>query len=389
MYSYNFNDELIDPLDLSYLEQFQEILSLFGENNNNFNNLNFIYEQSSTLLETLNQEVPKVQQNLSSSIHSSKEKKIYQNSNNSTTNPKFFSMKEIENLLKLINNQELQDKLKLVNIENREYKIENSNEYYFMKYLKRKRIRNEESEYSFTDDTNLKEENGKKTKKGRTKETENDREEHTKFKSDNIIKKIKAKLFEYCIDFLNKICLKYDEKHEKLLKLDYYKYINNLNRNTDLAYLNMPLWELFSENISRRYTCDENTIKFKNDQRKKKINHNKIILDKIKGENQDNTLNFALDMTFSDFIDLFTGKKNVKNLVEEKNIGVCSIDYDTIQNCIEGVEKILNLKDLKINDKEDKKYFIRFLFYLFNYERWFSVKTPRTFKKKNLKEIIV
>ena len=66
-----------------------------------------------------------------------------------------------------------------------------------------------------------------------------------------------------------------------------------------------------------------------------------------------------------------------------------NINCNKIQKCFEEIKGIENiLKNLKTETKYDKIYFQKFLFYLFNYERWFCMRTPRKSKKnKNLQEI--
>ena len=75
--------------------------------------------------------------------------------------------------------------------------------------------------------------------KKQTDESDEIRDVHTKFKSDNIIRKIKAIFLKYGIIFLNNL-LDLDGK-ERLFKLDYYLYINDLKRDRDLGFLNMSL----------------------------------------------------------------------------------------------------------------------------------------------------
>ena len=385
-----YSDNLIsfEPLDMNL----QDDISDFIENNKENNNLYFSNEQFSKSYDILDID-ERIYQNQSLELLSAKEISIDQNKANCKVNiPNFYTILEIVNILSLIKNDDLQDKLNLVfhNNEKNEYNIENTNEYYKMMGVKRKReIYKSEEEY-FVDEK-LNEENEKRTKKGmkRKEKENNDREEHTKYKADNIIKKIKANFFKYCIDFLNKILdLKGDEK---LMKLDYKEYVNKLNIIADLDKLKMPLWQLFSNHISSRYTNDnKNKGEYKiNYSKCIKKENNKDILEKIKGNTDDSTLNFVLDMTFSNFIDLFTGKKKVENLVKEKNMEESNINCIKIQKCFEeikGIENILN--KLEIENKYDKIYFQKFIFYLFNYEGWFCVRTPRKSKKeKNLKEI--
>ena len=122
---------------------------------------------------------------------------------------------------------------------------------------------------------------------------------HNKMVPDNIIKKIKAKIFEYAIVFLNNI-LSNNKKEEKLFKLD-YKYVNRLNREQDLQYLDMKLKELFSKDISPKYIIKNRHKDF-----------NKRYISKILNNQSDNTILFVFNITFRDWLDLFTLKKNIK-----------------------------------------------------------------------------
>ena len=393
-----YSDNLIsfEPLDMNLQDDISDFIENNKENKQSFseiNNLYFSNEQFSKSYDILDID-ERIYQNQSLELLSAKEISIDQNKTNCKVNiPNFYTILEIVNILSLIKNDDLQDKLNLVfhNNEKNEYNIENTNEYYKMMGVKRKRVIYKSEEEYFVDEK-LNEENEKRVKKGKKSEKENnDREEHTKYKTDNIIKKIKAIFFKYGIDFLNKILdLKGDEK---LMKLDYKKYVNKLKIIADLDYLKMPLWQLFSKEISSRYTNDnknkgEYTINYTKFIKKNK-NHNENIIGNIKRNNNDSTLNFVLDMTFSNFIDLFTGKKKVENLVKEKNMEKTNINCIKIQNCFEeikGIENILN--KLKTENRYDKIYFQKFIFYLFNYEEWFCVRTPRKPKQeKNLKEI--
>jgi len=107
-------------------------------------------------------------------------------------------------------------------------------------------------------DNHLKKKRGRRTTKkvGR---------EHNRYHADNIIKKIKAKLFDYCLKFINKMINKNDEGSIKLLKIDYKKYIDQLERKKNLDLFKLPLKDLFSLDISGKYSTrnkDYNKSKF-------------------------------------------------------------------------------------------------------------------------------
>jgi len=91
-----------------------------------------------------------------------------------------------------------------------------------------------------------------KKKRGRKTNKKNG-DVHSCNDSDNIIKKIKAKIFFYCLLFINEMINKEDaEERIKLLKID-YKYIDQLEKTMNLGLFEMTLKDLLSldvENIN-------------------------------------------------------------------------------------------------------------------------------------------
>jgi hypothetical protein len=188
--------------------------------------------------------------------------------------------------------------------------------------------------------------------------------------ADNIIKKIKAEFFKYMILFINNIIgtlnLIYNNK---IYKID-YDLINRLNREIDLKYLNMTIKDLLSLDVSPKY-------------KKVEAESNKNYIEKILNEKSLNeTIKFVLNMTFRDFIDIFSYKKKVKELLNEYKVNDYNIEdmYNKIEKNLVGVEDLFN--KLAKSDKTDKYYFSNFVFYLYNYEKWFFMKRGR--KKKNI-----
>lgn len=111
---------------------------------------------------------------------------------------------------------------------------------------------------------------------GNKKNIDISRRKHDKFCGDNIIKKIKFKLFEIFLKFVNDVINKTLDKTqltkyyktlrplnkngkncENLIKIIEYKYIDRLNKKLDLEMLNMPFKELFSIEISSIYSTLE------------------------------------------------------------------------------------------------------------------------------------
>ena len=184
---------------------------------------------------------------------------------------------------------------------------------------------------------------------------------HNKMAPDNIIKKIKAEIFKYPIVFLNNILDNNKKSEEKLFKIN-YQFINRLNREQDLKFLDMKLKELFSKEISPKYITD-----------KRQKDFNKQYINRILNAQKDNTILFAFNITFREWLDLFTLKKNIRQILIKYDYSDKDIDCERIQKSLYGVDNLLN----KIMNANDKEYLTMFIFLLYNYERWFYKKIGR------------
>ena len=242
-------------------------------------------------------------------------------------------------------------------------------------YLNKKRIRDyTDDEYIngfLENENNQNYELPNKKKRGRIPKVEG-REEHNRMTSDNIIKKIKAEIFKYLTQFLNNIIngKKIPEENNKIYRINYC-FINQLNREIDLRYLNMPLKNLFSLlGVSPKY---------------KNIHpeSNKIYIKELLNEQTDKAIKFAFNMTLRDWLDIFTFKKEVKDLLNEHNVkDNKNIICKKIKESLVGVNDLLNNL---VEKEENKKYFSNFIFYFYNYELWLFKKKGRKSKSNNCK----
>ena len=114
-----------------------------------------------------------------------------------------------------------------------------------------------------------------------------------------------------------------------------------------MKILNKPLKEILSFNITTR--CKSNINPDYNQ---------KIISIILEQEISNEKINKFLEMTFNEWINIFTLKKNIQG------------DFEFI-----GLESILQkiIKDFK----DDDAYLTRFVFYLYNYQRYFETKKGR------------
>ena len=175
---------------------------------------------------------------------------------------------------------------------------------------------------------------------------------HDKYESDNIIKKCKGTFISYVVENIN-IYIDKEKKYEKLLDLD-YSLISKIKKDSDLELLNMKLKDLVSKDISSKY--------------KSKLNekdYNKNIINKIiQNEDSSEKLMNLLNMTFNEWIDIFTYK--IEN------------DYNKEYNLLQAALDKINQKN-----NNDKEYLLKFIFYLYNYKRWFESKKGRNTDKKS------
>ena len=131
--------------------------------------------------------------------------------------------------------------------------------------LKKKRVRKSDEEFE-----NMKNEcNKKETIKRRGRKIMNNRYTgyHDKYTADNMIKKVKGEIFDYCLGFTNNMLNKYKEGNRgALFPLD-YKIKDTINQEKDLNILNMSLKDLFSNEI---------TSKIKSKSKEKDFNKKKL-----------------------------------------------------------------------------------------------------------------
>ena len=171
--------------------------------------------------------------------------------------------------------------------------------------------------------------------------------EHNKFSTDNIMKKVKSFLFRFLINVINLI-IPLECKQYRLKKLK-YAYINQIKKDIEINYLNMTIRELLSLEISPKYSITGKDFNQRNIEKILNISNTNVELNKI------------FNMTFRDWIDIFTLKKK----------------SDIV---IDGVDKLL--EEVYEKNNNDKGYFSLFAYCLYNYEKWLECKQGRNSKKK-------
>jgi hypothetical protein len=257
-------------------------------------------------------------------------------------NPKYLTQKEKE-MLKKFNvdkkNKSKSKKDKSLEIK-KEQKRKNKNEK-SLEMKKGRKMKNRE----ITQDINEKNNSNEKVQNV-----------HGKYSSDNIIQKLKNifinNLLKYSSVYFNKYKLNIEEKI-RLKKIEYNGFNNNLNKDINIRLLDSPLSTILSYKNSSK--CKSN----------KNFDHNEKIIAKIFEKEANNAIIMKfLNMTFNDWINIFTHKKNIEH----------DIEFNGLQL------EIMN------ENKDEDDYLTRFVFYLYNFKNWFQNKKGRK-KRKTMKMI--
>ena len=220
-------------------------------------------------------------------------------------------------------------------------------------------------------------------KKGRKKIDDNSASIHSKDSPDNIIKKIKSKLLDYhLLNFINSLLNsllnrdkinaylkknineKEQEKEKLIKKLDYKQFVDDMKKENNLNFLKLSLKGLLSKDISKKYSTLPKDL-------------NKTVINEILNKEKDNEIiSFLFNLTFGEWFDVFTFKKEITDLkfLEDNKKHI-------IMNKFERIDKLL--EDIYLNN--DINYYSSFVYLIYNYERWFYVKQGRKRKEKNNK----
>ena len=197
-------------------------------------------------------------------------------------------------------------------------------------------------------------------------------ENHTKFAFDNVVRKIKSKLFGALLIILNKSLekdqnpnSKQDFKEKKgevktecFLKPD-QKIIIQTNVEENKKLLDSKLRDIFSQKVS---------TKAKNYSKQYQLDYNKNFIEKIKNDETRKKTNDILDMTFLQCMEHFRGSKR----------------YEALNGLEKEYENVIK----EMRDEED--YMESFVEQLNKFEIMYSQKKARKSKKNKINsEIIV
>ena len=215
-----------------------------------------------------------------------------------------------------------------------------------------------------------------KNKKSEKKKIDINR--HSKIVDDNIIKKIDVFYPEKVRNWLNSSFL--DENgnflpfSEKFLKMKNTKIYENLKREKIIKLINTKFKEIFSNNLSEKYKTKDKNI-------------NKELVKKIYEEKNQCFIEFILDLTFIQGLDIFSGEINFedfKALLRAKNIRDDKIKefYDKFDKIDVFLKKIYSEEIQKEEESVVKEYIQRISILCLNYKNWFERKSNRKNQRK-------
>ena len=192
-----------------------------------------------------------------------------------------------------------------------------------------------------------------KTKENTTSNNLGKKRPHDKFSSDNLIRKLKTKLFESIRKYINNILSstpKNDQKSEHnliLLKIN-QETIYNATIVNNVNLLNLKLKDIFSTDISKKVESHG-------------LDYNRKVIEKIYEEKNNTRAIEVLERTFFECLEQFRGSKNYVELA--------------------GLEK--NLEDFKKKNFEDKDYIETFDYFLNTFENYLSRSMKKNSKTKS------
>ena len=201
---------------------------------------------------------------------------------------------------------------------------------------------------------NTEKKNKNKSKKNKSNSFKKVKIVHGKYSPDNIIQKVKNKfiknLFEYSLNYFNKYKLNI-KKDIILQKIEYKGFNDDLNKDCNLQLLDTRLSTILSSKNSSKCKSIINS------------DYNGNIIAKILEEETSNEIIMKfLNMTFKDWINIFTRKKKIEH----------DIEFDGLR---------LTFEEIMNKYKDENDYLTRFVFYLYNYNRWFQNKKGRKERK--------
>ena len=230
----------------------------------------------------------------------------------------------------------------------------------------------------------------KKNSIGRKKKNDNSKSNLNKYIPDNIVKKIKNRITDFLIEFINnlinsiyntneinKILLnlnlhKFEIKNQKkIIKKIEHKFSANLTKKEDnLKLLNSTLKEYLSNKISTKY------VNYKE-------NQNELIISKLleDDENKDIFEFVFHELKIEDWLQIYTHQKNIDDYIYRYDLSKEKEKVIKIKKSIVGIDEYLKKLITLENENDNKLYYHCFLLLIYNFRLYLDLKEGRNHKK--------
>ena len=221
-------------------------------------------------------------------------------------------------------------------------------------------------------------------KRGRKKKDDNTKRKNNKYRTYNIIRKIKNKIMHYLLLFINNLIKSlytkeqineilfelhlpqiksYETSIQVIKKIEHDIYAKQMKTEENINFLNSKIKKYLSNNISKKFVGIP-------------LNSNEIIISRLlQDENKKNIFKFIFEeLSIDDWLNIFTYQidfehyEKSKNLLNEEQISMLS-------NNLIGIDSLM----LEfINDKDfNKNYFHCFMILIYNLKEYISKKEIR------------
>ena len=221
-------------------------------------------------------------------------------------------------------------------------------------------------------------------KRGRKKKDDNTKRKNNKYRTYNIIRKIKNKIMHYLLLFINNLIKSlykkeqineilfelhlpqiksYETSIQVIKKIEHDIYAKQMKTEENINFLNSKIKNYLSNNISKIFVGIP-------------LNSNEIIISRLlQDENKKNIFKFIFEeLSIDDWLNIFTYQIDFEHYAKSKNL-LNEEQISMLSNNLIGIDSLM----LEcINDKDfNKNYFHCFIILIYNLKEYISKKEIR------------
>ena len=221
-------------------------------------------------------------------------------------------------------------------------------------------------------------------KRGRKKKDDNTKRKNNKYRTYNIIRKIKNKIMHYLLLFINNLIKSlytkeqineilfelhlpqiksYETSIQVIKKIEHDIYAKQMKTEENINFLNSKIKNYLSNNISKKFVGIP-------------LNSNEIIISRLlQDENKKNIFKFIFEeLSIDEWLNIFTYQIDFEHYAKSKNL-LNEEQISMLSNNLIGIDSLM----LEcINDKDfNKNYFHCFMILIYNLKEYISKKEIR------------